>query len=360
MITIEARNVNDALWAGGSMLRQMGVQRDSRNGPVLVAPAPVSTVYMNPTERVMLHPGRDANPFFHLVEALWMLGGRKDLATLTEFVKTMSNFSDDGGKTQPGAYGFRWRQQFDYRKGITLDQLQWAIRRLKSDPDDRRVVIQMWDPAADAYAADHGGKDVPCNLVALPAIGVDGRLNLTVYNRSNDMVWGAYGANAVHFSVLQEYLAAMIGVPVGCYWQVANNFHGYLSTLGKAGEDWPWGYHTEGKFFPDPYGSGEVKPMPMFDDLTENQVEVDIEMFLEDPARVGIRSPFLRRVACPMVMAHRAFKRWGGLDGIASAREVLEQMPVDNDWRAGATLWLNNREAKMTRETDDGVNHEDN
>ena len=27
VITIEARNVNDALWAGGSMLRQMGVER---------------------------------------------------------------------------------------------------------------------------------------------------------------------------------------------------------------------------------------------------------------------------------------------------------------------------------------------
>lgn len=361
MITIEARNVNDALWAGGSMLRQMGVQRDSRNGPVLVAPAPVSTVYMNPVERVMLHPGRDANPFFHLVEALWMLAGRKDLATLTEFVKNMANFSDDGGKTQPGAYGFRWRHQFDYRKGIALDQLQWAVRRLKTDPDDRRVVIQMWDPAADAHAADNGGKDVPCNLIALPAIGTDGRLNLTVYNRSNDMVWGAYGANAVHFSVLQEYLAAMIGVPVGQYWQVANNFHAYLTTLGKAGEEWPWGQSqlvgTQGKFMPDPYTAGRIKPMPMFEGLTELEALDDIEMFLKNPARVGIRSEFLRKVACPMVMAHRAYKRWGGLDGISSAREVLDQMPKDNDWRAGAELWMDNREAKLRRAQDDGVSH---
>jgi hypothetical protein len=344
------------------MLRQMGVQRDSRNGPVLVAPAPVSTVYMNPVERVMLHPGRDANPFFHLVEALWMLAGRNDLATLTEFVKNMANFSDDGGKTQPGAYGFRWRKQFDYRRGRELDQLAWAINRLKADPDDRRVVIQMWDPAADAYAADHGGKDVPCNLIALPSIGTDGRLNLTVYNRSNDMVWGAYGANAVHFSVLQEYLAAMIGVPVGQYWQVANNFHAYLTTLGKAGEERPWGQSqlvgTAGRFLPDPYVSGKIKPMPMFTEgLSQEEVLDDIEMFLKNPARVGIRSEFLRKVACPMVMAHRAFKRWGGLDGISSAREVLDQMPKDNDWKAGAELWLSNREAKLRRAQDDGVSH---
>lgn len=362
MITIEARNVNDALWAGAGMLRNLGEQRDSRNGPVLVAPTPVSTVYFAPTERVMLHPGRDANPFFHLVEALWMLAGRNDLATLTEYVKNMSNFSDDGGKTQPGAYGFRWRNQFDYRKGHDLDQLAWAIKRLKADPNDRRVVIQMWDPAVDAYAADNGGKDVPCNLTALPSIGSDGRLNLTVFNRSNDMVWGAYGANAVHFSVLQEYLAAMIGVPVGCYWQVANNFHGYLNTLGKAGEEWPWGASglvgTNGQLLPDPYGAGKVRPMPMFEGLSQEEVMDDIEMFLTNPARVGIRSAFLRKVACPMVMAHRSYKRGRGHEGISSAREVLEQMPADNDWRAGASLWLDNRAAKLERAADDGVSHE--
>jgi len=352
VITLEARNVNDALWMGGQALRKGGVQQDSRNGPVLVAMCPVTTVYQRPTERVMLHPGRDANPFFHLVEALWMLGGRKDLATLTPYVKTMVNFSDDGGLTQPGAYGFRWRHQFSYRKGIVLDQLQWAIRRLKADPTDRRVVIQMWDPAVDAYAADNGGRDVPCNLVALPAIGTDGRLNLTVYNRSNDMVWGAYGANAVHFSVLQEYIASMVGVPVGCYWQVANNFHAYLTTLGKAGEEWPWG-ETGNGYNPDSYGNGTVRPMPMFEGLSENEAMDDIDMFLKTPSRVGIRSDFLRKIACPMVMAHRAYKRWGGAAGILSAREILEQMPTDNDWRAGAALWLDNREAKLNHEAQD-------
>ena len=348
MITLEARNVNDALWLGGSLLRGSGVRQESRNGPVMVAMCPVTTVYQRPTERVMLHPGRDANPFFHLVEALWMLAGRKDLATLTPYVKTMINFSDDG-VTQPGAYGFRWRKHFSYRKGIALDQLQWAIRRLKADPTDRRVVIQMYDANVDQWAADNGGRDIPCNLVALPSIGTDGRLNLAVYNRSNDMVWGAYGANAVHFSVLQEYIAAMVGVPVGYYWQVANNFHAYLATLGKAGEEWPWGENGYA-FNPDSYGNGAVRPMPMFEGQGVRESLDDIDMFLKNPARVGIRSDFLRKIACPMVMAHRAYKRWGGAAGISSAREILEQMPSDNDWRAGAELWLYNREEKLNHE----------
>lgn len=360
MITIHARNVNDALWAGASMLRAEGVQRDSRNGPVLQAPQPVTTVYARPTERVMLHPGRDANPFFHLVESLWMLAGRDDLATLTPYVKTFANFSDDG-KTVPGAYGFRWREQFDYRRGQDLDQLAWAVKRLKADPNDRRVVIQMWDPARDAYAADNGGKDVPCNLTALPVIGTDGRLNLTVFNRSNDMVWGAYGANAVHFSVLLEVLASLVGVPVGQYWQVSNNFHGYLETMGKAGTEWPWGtQEVEGQGYMrgDPYVMEAIRPMEMFPGLTLEEITDDIEVFLKEPTRTGIRSDFLRKVACPMVIAHKAFKAIGGVKGIEEGREVLLQMPDDNDWRAGAEQWFFNRSAKLRKAQDDGVSHE--
>lgn len=345
MIVIEARNVNDALWQGASMLKIQGVKRDSRNGPVLQAPAPVTTAYSNPWERVMLHPGRDANPFFHLVEALWMIAGRNDLKTLTPYVKNMANFSDDGGKTQPGAYGYRWRKHFPYGG----DQLAWAIKRLKADPNDRRVVIQMWDAEADIHAADNGGKDVPCNLIALPTINTYGQLDLTVFNRSNDMVWGAYGANAVHFSVLQEVLAACIGVPMGFYYQVSNNFHGYLSTLGKAGDDWPWGWPDDNPFSgpnPDPYEAGKIQPYRIDAFVREpmrlSEFSEDIEMFLEDPARVGIRNNFLRKIACPMVMAHRAAKA----KDFEAAAEILEQMPADNDWRAGAELWIQNRREK--------------
>lgn len=365
MITINARNVNDALFNGATLLREHGVVSESRNGPVLRAPCPITTVYLASAERVMLHPGRDANPFFHLVEALWMIAGRNDLKTLTPYVSNMKNFSDDGGKTQPGAYGHRWRKHFigSTLRLDTMDQLDWAVRRLKADPNDRRVVIQMYDAEVDQYAADNGGKDIPCNLMALPAINVSGGLDLTVFNRSNDMVWGAYGANAVHFSVLQEYLAAQIGVPVGVYFQVSNNFHAYLSTLGKAGEEWPWGRSniigSQAQYRPDPYGAGQVKPTPMFEPVEDPlYVLNDIQMFLDDPARVGIKSPFLRKIACPMVMAHRAYKAAKNTTGIQDALEILEQMPADNDWRAGATLWLSNRAAARSRAADDGVSHD--
>ncbi len=380
MIVIGARNVNYALWAGGRFLREQGIQQESRNGPVLRAPFPVTTVYERPEERVMLDRHRDANPFFHLYEALWMLAGRNDLAPLLDFVKNMASFSDDGGKTQPGAYGYRWRRHFNAfinDRGQEVDhfprdQLAWAIRRLKADPNDRRVVIQMYDAEEDQDAADHGGRDIPCNLMALPAVSPEGRLDLTVFNRSNDMIWGAYGANAVHFSVLQEFLAAAIGVPVGRYFQVSNNFHGYLATMGKAALNWQWGTEVReawkgraepglvdtGRLLPDPYEARTVLPTPMWDaSFSLEEWDQDLGMFMEDPARIGVRSRFLRKVACPMVMAHRAYRK----EGSEAAREVLQQMPAHCDWRAGAEVWLANRDEaaeRKRRAEDDGVSHE--
>jgi hypothetical protein len=54
MHVIAARNVNDAYTLGVNYLRQVGRTEDSRAGPVMVAPGPVTTVYARPTERVLM------------------------------------------------------------------------------------------------------------------------------------------------------------------------------------------------------------------------------------------------------------------------------------------------------------------
>lgn len=338
MYTIYARNVNDALPQGMELLRQMGDTRSSRNGSVIVAPGPVMTVYKNPTERVLFSRERDANPFFHLFEALWMLAGENRLKYLTPFVARMAQYSDDRGNTQPGAYGYRWRRFFD------RDQLTWAAARLAKDPDDRRVVIQMYDADTDQVAADSGGKDIPCNLLVLPLIQ-RGKLDITVVCRSNDMIWGAYGANAVHFSVLQEYLAAAIGVPVGFMYQLSNNFHVYMETMVK-------GYGQPD----DRYRMLGYRPMPLFRTDAGERVrdfDEDLNRFLGDPAAVGHRNAFLRTVACPMVMAHRSYKKGFG----DHALEIMEQVAAP-DWRAAGIEWLRRREAATLKAADDGVPHD--
>jgi thymidylate synthase len=229
MIVIEAVDVNHAYRQAWDLISS-GVASPSRNGGVTVVGCPVTTVYEYPKQRVLLSENRDANPFFHLFESLWMLSGSRDATWLDRFVSDFSSRYAEKDGNQWGAYGYRWRQHFGF------DQLDVVVRRLKKDNFDRRVVIQMWEAGMDLWDPeeldDETGlpfpepRDVPCNTQIYPRI-VGGRLDITVTCRSNDVVWGAYGANAVHFSFMQEYLAGRIGVPVGRMYQISNNWHLY-------------------------------------------------------------------------------------------------------------------------------------
>lgn len=225
--TIHARNVNDALEKGLEHLESAGIRLPSRNGTVLKSPGPVVTVYRQPTERVLFSPLRDANPFFHLYECVWMMAGRNDVGYVAQFAKQMEAFSDDGHILW-GAYGYRWRNHFGF------DQIAQIAADLNKDYTSRREVLAMWDAGSpdetsrsDLIVGATGGKDIPCNT-HIYFDGAERVLNMTVCNRSNDIVWGAYGANAVHMSLLHEVMSMAVGMPVGLYYQFSNNYHAYI------------------------------------------------------------------------------------------------------------------------------------
>lgn len=340
MFINNARNVNSALLNGIRLLSDYGVNSDSRNGPVLVAPHPVVTVTDKPTQRVLSIPGRKENPFFHFMEALWMLRGRNDVPFLTKYVQRMSTYSDDG-KTIPGAYGHRWRKHFKF------DQLAWAIKRLQADHNDRRVVVSMWDGAFDPLAADRGSKDVPCNTQIYFLIS-NNQLNMTVMCRSNDAIWGAHGANAVHFSMLMEYMASRIGVEIGTMYQWSNNYHAYVEFFESIQSI---ALFEEGVV--DMYNNGAV-PYPMFD-AGSNPLhwDEDLDMFLDEPNMVGLRHSFFRRVACPIEMSHRAWRQKDDPDRFKKALEIIEQCAA-NDWKRACITWLKNSQETFRRANDDG------
>lgn len=343
MEVIKARNVHEALPKALDLLRRVGVERQTRNGLVTMFPTPVTTAYQRPEERVIFWPERDANPFFHLYESLWMLAGRNDVESVARYVKRMKTFSDDG-KTFHGAYGFRWRLHFE------LDQLAAIIALLQANPDDRRCVLQMWDARTDLGRA---GKDFPCNLSAVFQVNSDGKLDMTVYNRSNDIIWGAYGANAVHFSILQEYVARSISRDVGTYYQVSANFHAYHETLLQVD-----GLADKA---PDPFGelrehqpySEDVAPYPLMQ-TSYTSWNNDLVAFMEHGAPLGIRDPFFRKVAIPMQKAHDAFKLGRGRQKFDQALEWVERIGA-TDWQRACREWLQRRLVKYERANDDGV-----
>lgn len=320
MQVIVSRNVNDALILGLKAVSEEGMLRDSRNGPVRVFESPVTTVYERPDERVVFFPERDANPFFHFMEGLWMIAGRNDVEWISRFNASIANYSDDG-VTFHGAYGYRWRKHFG------MDQLDIIAELLRQNPDDRRIVLQMWDPKVDLA---RGGKDFPCNTAVKFRI-VDGRLDMTVENRSNDMIWGAYGANAVHFSMLQEYMAAKIGVRLGHYWQVSTNFHSYVNTLEKHKD-----LITLEPTSPYHYG---VEPFPMVNtDITTWEQDLEVFMAAGDTI-MGYKDTFFKRVAVPMYRSWNAFKE----KKHQMAVNILENECVAADWSRAAVEWIQRR-----------------
>lgn len=229
MKVLKARNVHNAFPVALDWIKAYALPRESRAGKVLQFPFPVTTVYENPLERVIFYPERDANPFFHLYESLWMLGGRNDIAPMMKFNKRWIDFSDNG-ITQHAAYGHRWRKSFGTNTKYNTDQLEVIADLLNKNPEDRRCVLQMWDTERDLAFS---GKDVPCNLVATFQRDKIGTLHLVVFCRSNDIIWGCYGANAVHFSILLEYMSILIGCPVGTYTQISVNWHAYQNVFDK-------------------------------------------------------------------------------------------------------------------------------
>ncbi|MGH3997155.1 MAG: thymidylate synthase [Pseudonocardiaceae bacterium] len=340
MQVLRARNVEHALQLGLGFLQAQGVRRGSRNGPVLVSEEPVTTVYERPRERVLFWPERDANPFFHLYESLWMLNGQRDAATLARYVKRMATFSDDG-QTLNAAYGYRCRRHFG------RDQLQPIVQALRTNPDDRRCILQIWD---QKYDLARPTKDAACNTTVHFQRGYEGQLDMTVFCRSNDIIWGAYGANAVHFSYLQEFVASFVGCPVGRYWQVSDNFHAYEDVFRGLV---PGGALVAGR---EPWNQWyDAIPRDGVAPLVSTSWELwhdDLTRFMEDELlglqREDYADSFFGETALPMLRAHHDHRRGFVRQALENAGRV-----ADRAWSLAATMWLERRYDRR-RAADDG------
>lgn len=376
----------------------------------------MTITYQHPLERTLLLPERDANCFFHIYEATWMLAGRNDLAPLAYYVKDFGNFSDDG-RTLNGAYGYRWRHARTLGEVHTIhgeerdqggltgpgkqtrratgrvdeDQLGILVKHLQTDPNSRRAVLSMWNVEDDLLKVDTS-RDTCCNLavtfllrwngicptcdgewtkvkaVALdedyatvclncaghPAkpyrLGIPGAeayLDMTVFNRSNDAVWGTFGANAVHFSFLQEYMANALGVYCGNYHQVSSNLHIYQRNWKP--EEWMKREITRTDTTPCRY-------MPLFQQPGDRVVfDEEVKEFArlnangeEVTANTTWRSPFLAEIAQPLLHAFHMHKQ----RDYPAAYHWLARVQ-HADWVAAGYEWIRKRQLNRERKEDE-------
>lgn len=366
MEIIYSRNVNDAYQKGLRRLLREGVEEESRAGPVLVMPTPVVNVYNHPRERVLFDDKRDANPFFHIVEAVWMIAGRRDASLLDRFVADFSSrFAENDGDAH-GAYGYRWRNHFgettQVESGIGvfpewngIDQITEAGRLLRENPESRQVVMAMWDPAVDLGAKK---RDIPCNdLVMFRAVRnkgllglkVEWSLDMSIVARSHDAVWGAYGANIVHMTVMHEVVAALANMEVGVYRHFSNNFHVYKSILPKIGT-----FPGDRSLAADPYQDWMVPQRICYDrNSAETFIAESEQLCNEFAGGKEFSEPenqWLRDTVIPMMRAHGAYK-FKLYDHALHFAEDVSSL----DWRTAAIAWIKRRVEKKTEPMGAGV-----
>jgi len=180
----------------------------------------------NPLKRTLLCPFRGNNPFQSLAETMWVLAGRSDIEWLTPFMPRAGQFSDDDKLWRAG-YGPRLRKYIgvdDQGNVVEVDQIKFVYDQMKKDPNTRQAVINIWDAAKENTVGQT--KDYPCNDL-LQFLSRDGRLDLHVYVRSNDVIWGFSSINVYEWTVLQETLAGLLGLEIGSLHYVVGSMHVY-------------------------------------------------------------------------------------------------------------------------------------
>jgi len=213
-------NINTFLIESGSLEK-------SRNGDTLEL-LNFKTIIQHPERRCVGGHSRNINVFFLLAEAIWIWLGEKDVEFLKTFNERMSDFSDHG-EVFHAPYGFRLRNygvnsMETEKRDFPFDQIEIALQQLSKNPNDRRVVMSIWNPELDLATTS---RDLPCNDMVMLKIR-DEKLYLTVQNRSNDLHWGL-PTNVFQFSFIGEIMANILGVNLGDQVHNSQSLHVYTN-----------------------------------------------------------------------------------------------------------------------------------
>lgn len=204
-------NIDTALPSIAAKILMHGQEIGSRLGERTQEILHQQIVLSEPWRREVLVQNRGANIVAQIAETMWILAGRDDVEWLGQYLPRAKDFSDDG-KVWRGGYGPRLRRWVDHSVNPEeeIDQVKHVIDLLAHDRSTRRAVISIYDPVRDTLE----GKDIPCNDF-LSFINRNGRLDMSVFVRSNDLIWGWSGINQFEWSALQEIMAGVLGLSVG-------------------------------------------------------------------------------------------------------------------------------------------------
>jgi thymidylate synthase len=161
-------------------------------------------------------------------ELLWFLSGSTNVAYLREHGVTIwDEWADAQGELGP-VYGLQWRS-WPNPEGGHIDQITDLMKRLRADPDSRRLIVSAWNPADLPKMALS-----PCHALFQFYVA-DGRLSCQLYQRSADIFLGV-PFNIASYALLTEMVAQQCDLKPGDFIWTGGDCHLYNNHLDQARE----------------------------------------------------------------------------------------------------------------------------
>ncbi|MBE6455584.1 MAG: thymidylate synthase [Alphaproteobacteria bacterium] len=151
-----------------------------------------------------------------IYELLWLISGDTNIRFLKENdVRIWNEWADENGDLGP-VYGAQWRNF----NGQGIDQLKDVVHRLRTNPNDRRMIVSAWNPAQiDQMALP------PCHAFFQFYVA-NGKLSCQLYQRSCDMFLGV-PFNIASYSLLTMMMAQVAGLEAGEFIHTLGDTHIY-------------------------------------------------------------------------------------------------------------------------------------
>lgn len=169
----------------------------------------------------------------------WAVDGKKappmEFDTFMEKAKSDPEFLKVWGELGP-VYGVQWRN-WPTQHQKTVDQLGWAIEKIKKYPQKKHYIISAWN-AGCIYemSGSHDASMViaPCHTMYHINITGD-KLSLLLYQRSADLFLGV-PFNIASYALLTMMLAQVTGYKPGDFVHVFGDVHIYENHMDQCKE----------------------------------------------------------------------------------------------------------------------------
>jgi len=149
-------------------------------------------------------------------ELLWFIKGDTNIKYLQDNgVRIWNEWADENGDLGP-VYGAQWRNW----NGQGIDQLADVIERIKTKPNDRRLIVTAWNPSQIGQM-----KLPPCHMMFQFYVA-NGKLSCMLYQRSCDMFLGV-PFNIASYALLTMMIAQVCGLEPGEFIHTLGDTHIY-------------------------------------------------------------------------------------------------------------------------------------